>query len=187
MNRSYLRSFSAAVVVVASCNACKGGGGQPSAPPGVTLARLTVTSKAFPSGGPIPVDMTCDGADRSPPLTWSAPPAGTRAFAVIVDDPDARAGTFTHWVAFNLPGETLALPEAVDLAQLGGSAGVNDFNRAAYGGPCPPKREIHGYAFHVFALNAPLDVPTGANRSAVETAMSGRVLAEGTLVGTFSH
>ncbi len=130
----------AVLLLGVSCNACQsGGGGHPSAPPGMTVGKLTVTSRSFAEGGAIPVDMTCDGANRSPQLTWSAPPAGTQAFAVIVDDPDAPGGDFTHWVVFNLPGDALALPEAADVSQLGASVGLNGFNQAAYGGPCPPE------------------------------------------------
>jgi Raf kinase inhibitor-like YbhB/YbcL family protein len=148
---------------------------------------LTVTSRSFPSSGTIPVDNTCDGADKSPQLTWSAPPADTRAYAILVDDPDAPGGDFTHWVAFDLKPDLLAIPEGADPADLGGSNGQNGFDRIGYAGPCPPKGEIHRYFFHVFALNGPLKVRPGATRDAVEKAMSGRVLAEGALIGTFSH
>lgn len=172
----------------ASCDACKsGGGGHPSAPPGMTVGKLTVTSRSFAEGGAIPVDMTCDGANRSPQLTWSAPPAGTQAFAVLAEDPDAPGGEFTHWVVFNVPGDALALPEAADVSQLGASVGLNGFNQVAYSGPCPPKLEIHHYLFHVVALDAKLTAPPGASRETVEAAMSGHVLAEGAVLGTFSH
>jgi hypothetical protein len=149
---------------------------------------LSVTSKAFAPNGAIPVDDSCDGADRSPPLVWSAPPEGTRAFAILVDDPDAIGGDFTHWLAYNLPPTTLGLPEGVDAAGLGGGEeGTNSFGRAGYAGPCPPRHEMHRYVFHVFALNAPLGLQAGASRGAVDEAMSQHVLAQGTLVGTFAH
>jgi Raf kinase inhibitor-like YbhB/YbcL family protein len=172
-----------------ACSSCKSSGasGAPSPPPGVTLGSLAVTSKSFPSNGPIPVDYTCDGADRSPQLTWSAPPDGTQSFAIVADDPDAPGGTFTHWIAYDIKSDVLALPEAVDPATLGASVGTNDFKRPGYSGPCPPKMEIHHYYFRVFALSGPLQVAPGASRDAVNAAMSGRVLAEGALLGTFSH
>lgn len=180
----------AAVVLalsVVACNGCRRTSGQPSTPPGVTLARISVTSKAFSSGGAIPVDYSCDGADKSPPLTWSAPPEGTKSLGIIVDDPDAPSGDFTHWIAYDIPPTTVSLPEGVDSATLGGEEGTNSFGRVGYGGPCPPRHEMHPYYFHVFALNAPLGLKPGATREAVDAAMTHRVLAEGFLMGTFAH
>jgi phosphatidylethanolamine-binding protein (PEBP) family uncharacterized protein len=106
---------------------CKSAGGQALSPAGKNVSRLTVTSTTFPAGGAIPVDSTCDGANRSPQLTLSAPPQGTQSLAVLVDDPDAPGGLFTHWIAYNLRPDTLALPEGVDPATLGGLSGTNDF------------------------------------------------------------
>ncbi len=172
----------------AACNGCRsGGGGAPSAAPGVTMATMTVTSRAFAPNTPIPVDYSCDGADKSPPLAWSAPPPGTRSIAVVVDDPDAPGGDFTHWIVFDLPGTTLGLAEGADVAVLGAAEGTNGFGRAAWGGPCPPRREMHRYFFHVYALDAPLAARPGASRDAVDAAMNQHVLAEGTLTGTFGH
>jgi Raf kinase inhibitor-like YbhB/YbcL family protein len=173
--------------LVAGLAGCKSSGAQPSPAPGVTLASLTVTSKSFPSSDAIPVDYTCDGADRSPQLTWSAPPAGTKSLAIVTDDPDAPGGDFTHWLVFNLHPDVLALAEASDPAEQGGVVGLNSFNRVGYSGPCPPRMELHHYFFRVFALDAPLDAKPGSNREAVDAAMSGHVLAEGALMGTFSH
>jgi len=157
------------------------------APPGKVVESLAVTSRSFPSGGQIPVDYTCDGANRSPQLTWSAPPPGTHGFAVVVEDPDAPSGTFTHWIAYDISGDARSLPEAVDLASTGGSTGLNDFKRPGYGGPCPPQLEIHRYAFRVFALDAPLRAGPEPNRDGIDAALRGHVLAAGSLVGEFSH
>jgi Raf kinase inhibitor-like YbhB/YbcL family protein len=159
----------------------------PSAPPGKSVAALTVTSRSFPSDGPIPVDSTCDGADRSPELSWSAPPAGTRSLAIVVDDPDAPSGDFTHWIAFNIPSDVLSIPEGADPAALGGAVGVNSFNRPGYSGPCPPKGEMHRYLFHVLALDNSIEPRLGGDRAAVASAMSGHLLAEGALAGMFGH
>jgi len=153
----------------------------------VTLSSLTVTSKSFPSGGTVPVDYTCDGADRSPQLTWSAPPPGTKSLAIVTDDPDAPGGDFTHWIVFDLRPDALAIPEGGDPTELGGVLGLNGFNRIGYSGPCPPRMEIHHYFFRVFALDAPLSAKPGANRDTIDAAMSSHVLAEGALMGTFSH
>jgi Raf kinase inhibitor-like YbhB/YbcL family protein len=186
--KSMMAGWRVVALLIAS-TACAGcpGGGRPSSPVGVTVGRLSVTSQAFEPNGAIPVDCSCDGEDRSPPLAWSAAPEGTRALAVVVDDPDALGGEVTHWLAYEIPPATTTLPEAVDAAALGGEEGTNSFGRPGYSGPCPPRHELHRYEFHVFALDAPLAVRAGATRDAVDTAMSQHVLAEGVLVGTFGH
>ena len=167
--------------------ACKSAMPGPSTPPGVTEASMTVTSSAFTSNGQIPVDYSCDGADRSPALTWSSPPEGTKSIAIILDDPDAPGGTFTHWIAFNLPPDARTLAEGVDPTTVGARLGENDFQSVGYRGPCPPKRELHRYFFHVYALDAQLDARDGVNREGIGAAMNRHLLGEGALVGTFSH
>ncbi len=167
--------------------ACASGGLKPSTPPGVALASITVTSKAFTPNGPIPIDNTCDGKDQSPPLTWSSPPEGTRSLAIVVEDPDASGGEFTHWLVWNLSPDAKQIPEAVDPTTLGGRVGANDFPDIRYSGPCPPHGEMHRYVFHVFALDTMLELREGAKRLTVDTAMNAHVLGEGILVGTFGH
>jgi len=157
----------------------------PASPPGVVVAQLAVTSGAIPSGGMVPVDFTCDGANHSPPLTFSAPPRGTASLAIVFDDPDASG--FTHWTVYNLPPETLALPEAVDLSASGAVAGLNDFHRPGYAGPCPPRYEEHHYSIRVYALDTRLDLPAETSRAGVDAAMNGHVLAHGSLAAQFSH
>jgi Raf kinase inhibitor-like YbhB/YbcL family protein len=103
----------------------------------------------------------------------------------VADDPDAPGGEFTHWIIANVPGDALSVPEAAEIP--GTTVGLNGFGQAGYGGPCPPRMEIHHYRFIVFALDTKLEVPPAAPRETVDTAMSGHVLAAGTLVGTFSH
>jgi Raf kinase inhibitor-like YbhB/YbcL family protein len=104
-----------------------------------------------------------------------------------MEDPDASSGTFTHWILFNVPNEQLVLAEAVDPASIGARVGMNDFHNLRYNGPCPPPHEQHRYVFRVFALDAPLNAPDGADRDTVFAAMANHVTAEGYLVGTFSH
>jgi Raf kinase inhibitor-like YbhB/YbcL family protein len=181
------RGFATLVLCNAACQGCKSTGGSPSPAPGVTLGSLTVTSQSFPSNGAIPVDYTCDGVNKSPELTFSAPPPGTQSLAIVADDPDAAVGTFTHWIVYNLRGDARAIAEGAEPSTLGGAAGMNDFNRPGYSGPCPPRGEVHHYSFRVFALNAPIDVRPSSTRGVVDGAMSGHVLAEGALVGVFSH
>jgi Raf kinase inhibitor-like YbhB/YbcL family protein len=156
------------------------------------LMALLLTSGAFPAGGGIPARYTCDGTDVSPALAWSGTPAGTAAFALLVDDPDAPGGTWVHWVLFNLPGTLTALPEGVPGTDaprgLGGALqGRNDFRKVGYGGPCPPAGPAHRYFFRLYALDAALPLRAGAERGDVERAMRGHVLAETTLMGTYAR
>ena len=153
---------------------------------------LILTSGAFAAGGAIPAKYTCDGSDVSPALAWSGAPAGTAAFALIADDPDAPAGTWVHWVLFNLPGSLTALPEDVaktdQLAALGGALqGRNDFRRIGYGGPCPPAGRPHRYFFKLYALDAALPLKAGATKQDVERAMRGHVLGEASLMGSYAR
>ncbi|MGD0992501.1 MAG: YbhB/YbcL family Raf kinase inhibitor-like protein [Gemmatimonadales bacterium] len=156
------------------------------------IVALILTTGAFAAGGPIPSQYTCDGADVSPALAWSGAPPGTAAFALIADDPDAPAGTWVHWVLFNLPGGVTALPEGVPKteapAALGHALqGRNDFKRIGYGGPCPPPGKAHRYFFKLYALGAALPLKAGATKQDVERAMRGHVLAETSLMGTYAR
>ena len=166
---------------------CGGNVPPPAAAPGVIVASITVTSRSFSSNGHIPVDYTCDGKDISPQVTWSSPPEGTRALVVQLDDPDAPSGTFTHWLVYNLAPDATSMAEALDPSSIGARVGLNDFQNVRYGGPCPPHGQAHRYRFHIYALNAQLNVPEGATRADVDTAMSGHVLGEGALYAFFSH
>ncbi len=105
------------------------------------MAALQLTSSAFQSNGDIPKKFTCSAEDVSPVLVWSEAPAGTQAFALVADDPDAPAGTWVHWVIYDLPASAHGLPEGVPKQEIvpgGGYQGRNDFGRIGYGGPCPP-------------------------------------------------
>lgn len=151
---------------------------------------LELTTTAFPSGGTIPTRFTCSGADKSPALAWSQAPAGTRSFVLIVDDPDAPAGTWVHWVVYNLPASVRQLPSGVpvgDDVAGGGKQGVNDFPRPGYGGPCPPPGKPHRYFFRLYALDEVLNLSGPAHRRDVDTAMKGHVLAQAELMGTFGR
>ena len=151
-------------------------------------ARLTVESAAFADGDAIPVDHTCDGADASPALTWSAGPSDTVAYAVTLNDPDARG--FVHWVIYDLPADVISLPEAMPMQKTVaglGIQGTNDFGRIGYGGPCPPGGSPHTYNFTVFALDALVDLPAGEGRDGLMAAVSGHVLAAGTLSGSYQR
>lgn len=157
------------------------GGGQEKAMPGFML-----TSPAFADGQRIPANFSCDGEDRSPPLSWSGPPAGTRSFALVVDDPDAPNGTFRHWGTWNIPADADRLEEGQGdtLPQA-----VNDFGRTGYGGACPPRGHgPHRYRFKLFALDTKeLDLPAGSSVEAVEAAAAKHQLARAELTGTYER
>jgi Raf kinase inhibitor-like YbhB/YbcL family protein len=151
---------------------------------------LHLTTAAFPAGGTIPPKFTCDGPDNSPALSWTDPPAGTQSFALIVDDPDAPAGIWVHWVLYDLPAGTRKLPEAVGKAPElpdGSRQGRNDFGKVGYNGPCPPKGPAHRYFFKLYALDSKLDLKSGATKGDLERAMKNHVLAHTELIGKFGH
>ena len=151
--------------------------------------KLVVQSSAFVEGQGIPSDFTCDGPDKSPPIAWSGAPSGTRSFAIIVNDPDAPYGNFTHWVLYDLSPALNQLPSGIQETAIipdGGFQGRSDFGRAGYGGPCPPNK-MHRYFFRVFALDKILHLKPGATRSTVLAAMKGHILAEGQLMGTYER
>ncbi len=177
--------LSTVALPLAACNTATGP--QPSAPGGQRVASITVTSKSLPPDLQVPVDFTCDGKDVPPQLTWSAPPEGTKALVVLVDDPDSSSGSFTHYLAFNLPPETTSLTEGADATALGAKIGMNDFKNVRYNGPCPPHGELHRYRFWVYAADYTLPLNEGASRSDVDAALSGHLLGAGALKASFSR
>ncbi len=147
-------------------------------------------SSAFDANQMIPRKNTCDGVDVSPPLEWSQAPEGTIAFAIIVDDPDAPAGTWVHWVIYDLPAEVHSLKEGVptdETLENGAKQGVNDFRKVGYGGPCPPPGKPHHYFFKLYALDAKVGLRSRATKQQVISAMKGHVLAEAQLVGLYKR
>ena len=150
-----------------------------------TLAKLTLTSDAFQYGQPIPTQFTCDGADRTPALKWDEPPAGTKSFALIIDDPDAPSGTFRHWGVFDIPASARSIGDN----QHVGTEVANDFGKPGYGGPCPPKGHgPHHYHFKLFALNTEkLGIASSAKVADVENAAKQHAIAQGELVGTYER
>jgi Raf kinase inhibitor-like YbhB/YbcL family protein len=151
---------------------------------------MQVNSKLISPGGTFPKRETCDGQDTSPQLAWSGAPPGTMSFALILDDPDAPGGTFTHWIAWNIPAGTheLAenLPKTAELAD-GARQGRNDFGKVGYGGPCPPPGKPHRYFFRLFALDNAPAVKPGAGRGELERALQGHILARGELMGRYAR
>jgi len=154
---------------------------------GAEVMRLE--SPAFKEGGVIPSKYTCKGPDLSPPLRWSGLPSKTKSLVLIMDDPDAPGGTFTHWVVYDIPPTMGGLQE--NFPKVGEFKGIkqgtNDFGSVGYGGPCPPKKHgFHRYFFKLYAVDIEsLNLPPGAPREEVERRMKGHVLGEASLMGRY--
>ena len=150
---------------------------------------LSIKSTAFTDGGKIPSRYTCEGSDISPPLTWEGVPGNAKSLVLIIDDPDApdpRAPkmTWVHWVLFNIPPGTGGLAEGVTSLPTGTGEGINDWKKTGYGGPCPPIGK-HRYFHKLYALDNVLEGLGKPDKSAVEAAMDGHVVASSVLMGTF--
>lgn len=158
---------------------------EPTAPAG-----MEISSPAFENGGSIPALYTCQGKDTSPELVWGGPPDGTKSLALIMDDPDAPAGTWVHWVVYNLPHDSRGLPENASAGKAasfnlppGAVQGRTSFKRSDYGGPCPPSGE-HRYFFRLYALDTIFE-QTDMDKAALLKAMQGHLLASGELMGKY--
>jgi len=146
--------------------------------------HLEVTSPDL-SGDRIPLEFTCDGSDTVPALEWANVPDGTRSFAIVVDDPDAPRSHFVHWLVWDLEPEARRIDRTTAAHY---PQGTNGFGSVGWSGPCPPPTDpAHRYVFRVCALDRRLELPAGADRHAVERAMRGHVLAEGTLVASYAR
>jgi Raf kinase inhibitor-like YbhB/YbcL family protein len=148
---------------------------------------FTLTSEAFTDGDWIPRRFTCDGENVSPPLAWSGVPEGTESFALVVEDPDAPRGMFTHWVLFDIARDAGRLDEGVQ----GGIAGrmlANDFGEPRYGGPCPPKGHgPHRYRFTLYAVDVPVLRIHGDTRADLDKALESHTLGSATLTGRYER
>lgn len=147
------------------------------------IGIMKLSSPTFENGGSIPIEHTCDGVDVSPSLIFSELPENAKSLALIMDDPDAPMGTWVHWVIWNIPpnitgfsqGENITFPQ-----------GKNDFGKQKYGGPCPPSG-THRYFFKLYALDTMLDLRAGATKRQLEKAMSGHIMVQAELMGTYSR
>lgn len=177
-----MRQLLLAVVLLGTA-ACSGD--QSGREPAVTAPTgMTVTSTAFRDGGTIPRKYTCDGAGVSPPLSWTGAPAETKAIALVVDDPDAPNGTFTHWVLLDLDPNTSSLTEGT--APPGAKQAKNSAGKPSYFGPCPP-HGTHHYRFTVWALSAATGLPAGTKLDDALKAINGTAISQGRLTGLYSR
>jgi len=178
-----LEMLAVAVLAVAGMLGCS----RSAAPEAATRFAL---GSAFADGATIPVKYTADGENISPPLTWSGAPAATKEFALIVDDPDAPAGTWDHWLIWRIPAGATELKEGLSAHRKGVAPpemvqGKNSWGHNGYEGPEPPAGKPHRYYFRLYALDAPLDIAGGADKAALIKAMNGHILAEGELMGKY--
>jgi len=150
----------------------------------IAASSISITTSAFQAGGDIPAKFTCNGANESPQLKISDVPAEAKSLVLIVDDPDAPHGLFTHWIVWNID------PNTTDItgngAPAGSIQGTNDFGKRNYGGPCPPSG-THRYFFKIFALDTKLDLKPSARRAELDEAMRHHTIARGELMGRYSH
>jgi Raf kinase inhibitor-like YbhB/YbcL family protein len=147
-------------------------------------SSISVTSPAFQAGGDIPAKFTCNGANMNPQLRINGVPNEAKSLVLIVDDPDAPRGLFTHWIVWNIDPKTSDIGE--NSAPAGGIQGTNDFGKRSYGGPCPPSG-THRYFFKIFALDTKLDLKPSARRAELDTAMRSHTVAQGELMAHYSH
>jgi Raf kinase inhibitor-like YbhB/YbcL family protein len=145
------------------------------------MSEFALESNAFEHAQAIPTRHTCDGDDLSPELRWSNVPDGAESLALVVDDPDAPRGVFTHWVAWGFdPGE-----EGLGEGESAPREGRNDFGAVGYRGPCPPPGHgRHRYVFRLYALVGEPGLEAGAGKADLERAIEGHVLTIAELVGT---
>jgi len=144
---------------------------------------FTLESSAFKMNSLIPTQYTCNGADQSPPLSWSNIPTKTQSFALVVEDPNAPGGVWTHWLVFNIPLDVVGF-DAGSAMPKGAISAKNSWNTIGYKGPCPPIG-MHNYSFKIFALDTVLNVAEGAQKDKILDAMTGHVLGSAELVGLY--
>ena len=155
-----------------------------SAPAVSAASELKLTSSAFANGKQMPGSYSCDAGDQSPPLTIEGVPKGAKSLALVLEDPDAPAGLWAHWVLWNIdPATTQIVPGS---APAGAEQGLNSWQRKGYGGPCPPSG-THRYYFRLYALKERLDLPATTGRNELDRAMQGKILAHCKLLGLYSR
>jgi Raf kinase inhibitor-like YbhB/YbcL family protein len=188
MTHGKLLKIALALATLASCGADNHASNETNggmAMENATLTKLNLISDAFQNGQPIPTQFTCDGADETPTLRWSDPPAGTKSFALVIDDPDAPSGTFRHWGVFDIPASARVIGGGRQI----GTEVTNDFGKAGYGGPCPPRGHgHHHYHFKLFAVDVDkLGLPANAKIADVENAAQQHAVGQAELIGIYER
>lgn len=185
-----ISSIASLLALAVAANACGGGGGGEGGKPRQAAAlpfapaRITVTSPAFAPNATLPRRFTCQGEGAAPPLSWSSVPAGTRELALVVEDPDARSGSFVHWIVLGIPPASRGLAAKPATLRLGRASS----GRVGYEPPCPPKGDgAHRYVFALYALRRPVGLPLGAAVNPVRAAIARSAFARGTLIGRFAR
>jgi Raf kinase inhibitor-like YbhB/YbcL family protein len=151
---------------------------------------MELTSPDFRPGEMIPRQYTCDGNNTPPPLSWSGVPGNARSLALIIEDPDAPRGMFTHWIVCGLPPDHTQIsesPRSGGGSTHGAVEGKNDFGRLGYGGPCPPPGPAHRYFFRLYALDQLLELSPGASRDQFLKAIQEHILAQAELMGRYAR
>jgi hypothetical protein len=157
---------------------------KPLAAPVVQAVKFSLTSPAFEQGGAIPKKYSCQGVAVSPPLNIEGIPEGTRSLVLLMHDPDAKLGDFSHWVVWNIPLVD-SIPEGT--YPDGSTQGLTDFNKFEYGGPCPPQGESHHYYFDLYALDTSLDIKHTTQLLGVKEAMDEHILKKTSLMGIYTR
>lgn len=151
----------------------------------VASETFSITSPVFDNNGPIPPLYTCKGQNSRPPLSLLRPPETTKSLAIILRDPDAVNGDWTHWVIWNIEPKVATIDEQT--LPDGAVEGQTSFGKSGYGGPCPPKGTgAHRYVFEAYALDTLLDLPKDTKREQLQAAMQGHILGQARLTGSFS-
>jgi Raf kinase inhibitor-like YbhB/YbcL family protein len=181
------RSLAFCALILAACSSSPSGSGDAKKLSDRNLeTAIVVQSTSFAADAPIPQEYSCNGANVSPPLTWSGVPSAAKALAVVVDDPDARNGPFVHWVLFNVDASLSSLDRGT--VPTGARQAKNSAGKPAYTGPCPPSGDgPHHYRFTVYARRAPVTLADGASSGEALDAILAAATAKGTLVGTFAR
>ena len=148
------------------------------------MGQLMLSSPVFTDNATIPETYTCDGKNVNPPLRIDGIPAKSKSLALTVDDPDAPAGMWVHWLVWNINPHTREISE--DTVPREAVLGKNDWHRNSYGGPCPPSG-THRYVFRLYALDTAIGLAGTATKQDLEEAMEGHILDQAQLVGVYSH
>jgi Raf kinase inhibitor-like YbhB/YbcL family protein len=190
--RLFILATPAAIAIVCALPSLSSGARASSSSSGdrQQTMSLSISSPSFSNGGDIPKKFTCDGADVSPQLSWTEPPATTKTFALLVDDPDAPVGNWNHWTMWNASPSVRGLPEGVSKEPRlpdGSHQGRNDFRKTGYNGPCPPPGKPHRYYFKLFALDVMVELKPGSSKKELEAAMQGHVLAQTQWMGRYGR